>query len=124
VKKLKSLVHNGVVVPKKYEGRGFRIKIKGKIVNLTVEQEEMAVAWVKKLGTDYVNDRVFIRNFFQDFCKTLNLNDKLSPEDFDFSEIIEHVDKEREIKLNRSREEKKKLAQMRKAVREANKEKY
>jgi len=124
VKKLKSLVHNGVLVPKKYEGRGFRIKIKGKIVDLTLEQEEMAVAWVKKLGTDYVNDRVFIRNFFQDFCKALKLNDNLSPEDFDFSEIKKHVDKEREIKLNLSREEKKKLAQMRKAVREANKEKY
>ncbi len=124
MKKLKSLVHNGVLVPKKYEGRGFRIKIKGKIVDLTLEQEEMAVAWVKKLGTDYVNDRVFVRNFFRDFCKALNLKGKPSPEDFDFSEIKRHVDKEREIKLNRSREEKKKLAQMRKAVREANKEKY
>lgn len=124
MKKLKSLVHNGVLVPKKHEGRGFRIKIKGKIVNLTSEQEEMAVAWVKKLGTNYVNDRVFVRNFFRDFRKALNLKDKLSPEDFDFSEIKKHVDKEREIKLNLSREEKKKLAQMRKAAREANKEKY
>ena len=65
VKKLKSLVHNGVLVPKKYEGRGFRIKIKGKIVNLTLEQEERAVAWVKKLGTDYVNDRVHCTHFME-----------------------------------------------------------
>ncbi|MCK5562839.1 DNA topoisomerase I, partial [Candidatus Bathyarchaeota archaeon] len=42
----------------------------------------------------------------------------------DFSEIKKHVDKEREIKLNLSREEKKKLAQMRKTIREGNKEKY
>ncbi len=121
---MKSLVHNGVLVLKKYEGKGFRIKIKDKIVNLTLEQEEMAVAWVKKLGTSYVNDRVFVRNFFRDFRKALNLKDKFSPEDFDFSEIKKHVDKEREIKLNLSREEKKKLAQMRKTIREANKEKY
>jgi DNA topoisomerase-1 len=124
VKKLKSLIHNGVLVLKKYEGQGFRIKIKGKIVNLTPEQEEMAVAWVKKLGTSYVNDRVFVRNFFRDFRKALNIKDKLSPEDFDFSEIKKYIDKEREIKLNLSREEKKKLAQERKKVREANKEKY
>jgi len=98
--------------------------VKGRKIDLTPEQEEMAVAWVKKLGTEYVNDPVFARNFFRDFCKALNVKDKVSAEDFDFSEIKRHIDREREIKQNLSKEAKKKLAQERKAIREANKEKY
>ncbi len=121
---MKSLIHNGVLVPKKQEYKGFRIKVKAKSVSLTPEQEEMAVAWAKKLDTDYANDKVFKRNFFRDFVKSLGMRGKLCPEDFDFSEIKKYVDEERERKLNLSKEEKKRLAQIRKAAREANKEKY
>lgn len=120
---LKQLIHNGVLVPR-YEPKGFHILVKGKVVRLTPEQEEMAVSWVKKLGTDYAKDRVFVKNFFKDFCKSLDLREKLSPRDFDFSEIQEYVERERLKKQNLSKEEKKKLAQQRKAIREANKEKY
>lgn len=98
--------------------------MRGRKIDLTPEQEEMAVAWVKKLETEYVNDRVFVRNFFRDFRKALNIKDKVPPEDFDFSEIKRYVDREREIKQNLSKEARKKLAQERKAIREANKEKY
>jgi len=121
---MQQFIHNGVLIPRKYEGRGFHILVKGRKIDLTPEQEEMAVAWVKKLGTEYVNDPVFARNFFRDFCKALNIKDKVSAEDFGFSEIKRHIDREREIKQNLSKEAKKKLAQERKAIREANKEKY
>ena len=121
---MRKFIHNGVLIPRKYEGRGFHILVKGRKIDLTPEQEEMAVAWVKKLGTEYVNDPVFVRNFFRDFCKALNVKDKVSAEDFDFSEIKRHIDREREIKQNLSKEAKKKLAQERKAIRETNKEKY
>ncbi len=120
---MKQLIHNGVIVPK-YEPHGFHIFVKGKKIDLTPEQGEMAVAWVKKQGTVYVEDPVFVKNFFRDFRKALNIKEKLSPEDFDFSVIKEHVEKERAIKLNMSKEEKKRLAQQRKELREANKEKY
>jgi len=122
---MKYLSHSGVLIPKRYEAKGFHIKIKGNRIALTPHQEEMAVAWVKKLGTEYVNDPVFRKNFFRDFLEALGINDKsLSPEDFDFSEIITSVERERQIKANLSKEEKKKQAQERKAMREANKEKY
>lgn len=120
--KMRQFIHNGVLIPRKYESRGFRILVKGREIDLTSEQEGMAVAWVKKLETEYVNDPIFISNFFQDFCKVLDI--KATPEDFDFSEIKKYIDKEREIKQNRSKEERKRLAQARKAIREANKEKY
>ena len=95
---------------------------KGRKIDLTPEQEEMAVTWVRKLGTEYAEDKFFIKNFFDDFSKALGV--KGSVEDFDFSEIKKWVDRDREAKLNMSKEEKKKLAAERKIVREANKEKY
>jgi len=120
---MKQLFHNGVMVPK-YESKGFHILFRGKKITLTSEQEEMAVAWVKKLGTDYVKDKVFARNFFDDFGAALGVKEKISPEDIDFSEIIKMVEKERNDKLNMSKEERRRLAQERKNIREANKEKY
>ncbi len=119
---MREFIHNGVLIPKKYEPRGYHLLVKGRRIDLTPEQEEMAVAWAKKFETDYVNDAVFINNFFQDFCKILRI--KAAPEDFDFSEIKEYLDKEREIKQNVSTEEKKKRVQERKEIREANKEKF
>jgi len=122
---MKQLIHSGVLIPKRYEAKGFHIKIRGETIALTPHQEEMAVAWVKKLGTDYVKDPVFIKNFFQDFSEAMEMSEKLlSPDQVDFSEIISFVEKEKLIKANMSKEEKKKQAQDRKVLREANKEKH
>jgi len=91
---------------------------------LTPDQEEMAVSWVKKLGTDYVKDPVFVKNFVGDFSKALGIETSSRIEDFDFSEIQREVEEEKAKREGMSREEKKKLAEMRKKTREANKEKY
>jgi len=120
---MKQLIHNGVLIPK-YEWKGLCISVKGKRIHLTPKQEEMAIAWVKKMGTEYVNDKVFVRNFFEDFRKALRISEKLKPEDFDFSEIIEYVEKERRWKESLTREEKKRLREERRALREDNKKKY
>jgi len=122
---MKQFIHSGVLIPKRYEAKGLYIMIKGNRIALTPHQEEMAVAWVKKLGTDYVNDPVFRKKFFHDFSDALGISDKtFSLEDVDFSEIITVVERERQIKANLSKEEKKRQAQERKAIREANKEKF
>ena len=120
---MKQLIHNGVLIPK-YEWKKLCILVRGIRMQLTPKQEEMAVAWVKKLGTEYVKDKVFVHNFFDDFCKALGINEKIGPEDFDFSEIIEYVEKERAWRENLTKEERKRLREKRKAIREANKEKY
>jgi len=108
----------------RYEPRGFKISVHGKPAVLTPQQEEMAVAWVRKLGTEYAEDPVFINNFFADFCKALGLSSKLGPKDFDFSEIVKYVEDDRARKLSMGKDEKKRLAAERKAIREANKVKY
>lgn len=96
----------------------------GKKILLNPTQEEMAVAWVRKLGTEYVSDPVFVNNFVLDFCKTLKLANPCRIEDFDFFEIQRWVDDQKLKKERMSKEEKKALAAERKKIREANKEKY
>jgi DNA topoisomerase I len=118
---MKSMSHNGIIIPK-YEPKGFSIRFKGKIIKLSPEQEEMAVAWVRKLGTEYAKDKVFVKNFFDDFAKALSVKGSVS--DFEFTDIEKFVAKERADKENMPKEEKKKLAADRKVVREATKEKY
>jgi DNA topoisomerase-1 len=122
-RRIKQLIHNGVIIPQ-YEPKGFSISYQGKRIPLDPTQEEMAVAWVRKLGTEYVNDPVFRNNFFSDFCKALNLPNPCKVEDFDFSEIQRWVEAEKLRKEQMSKEEKKALAAERKKIRESNKEKY
>lgn len=119
---MEQLIHNGVMVPPRYETQGLSVKIKGEEHMLTPEQEERAVAWAKKIGTPYVEDPVFAENFHKDFSVLLGFN--VLPGDVDYSDIFRMVEAEREYKKNLSKEERKRLAEERKTVREANKEKY
>ncbi|HRR53873.1 MAG TPA: hypothetical protein P5290_00840 [Candidatus Methanomethylicus sp.] len=120
---VKQLEHNGVMVPA-YDYKGFSIGFRGNMIKLTPEQEEMAVAWVRKIPTEYSSDSVFVRNFFRDFGKAMNLKGKVTPNDFDFTVIQKWIDAERARKESMGKEEKKALAAERKAKREENKAKY
>jgi DNA topoisomerase-1 len=119
---MESLHHNGVLVPEPYQGRGLTVLVKGKETKLTTEQEEIAVAWAKKVGTPYVDDKVFAKNFHADFSEKLGTVVKSG--DVDFSKIVALVEEEREYKKNIPKEEKKQQAADRKTIREDNKEKY
>jgi len=119
---MEQLHHNGVLVPPRYEGKGLTIKVKGETIRLTPEQEEMAMAWAKKIGTPYVEDPVFAENFHSDFSAKLGI--EVKPGDVDYSEVLRVVEKERAYKASLTREERKRLAAERKAKREANKERY
>jgi DNA topoisomerase-1 len=121
---MKHLSHNGVMIPAAYAAKGLNLVVKGKVMKLDSEQEEMAVAFAKKFGTEYVEDKIFVKNFLKDFSKKLGIDESLNFEDIDFSEVSASVEHEREFRLNLSKEEKKKTAEARKAIREANKEKY
>ena len=58
---MKQLVHNGVLVPEIPSPHGLVIRVRGELVKLTPKQEEMALAWAKKQGTPYVEDRLLPR---------------------------------------------------------------
>ncbi|KYH36803.1 MAG: hypothetical protein AYL28_005830, partial [Candidatus Bathyarchaeota archaeon B23] len=119
---MRSLRHNGVLVPPRYEGRGLTIGVRGETIRLTPEQEEMAVAWAKKMGTPYVEDPVFAENFHRDFSVKLGM--EVKPGDVDFSEVIRHVEEERRWREGLTREERRRLAEERRRLRERNKERY
>jgi DNA topoisomerase-1 len=141
-----SLRHNGIYVPP-YDYKGFSVKIQGTTVKLSPKTEQMAIFWVKKEQSKTTPpDRVFYKNFMEDFIKALKqensspeflqglqIRDDVDPiingkprEDMevDFSNIREHIVREQLTKQNMSKEEKKKLAQERKAKREKLKEYY
>jgi DNA topoisomerase-1 len=69
---MKSLSHSGIIVPK-YEPKGFHVLFKGNRIDLTPDQEEMAIAWARKLGTEYAEDKTFRKNFFEDFSRALGV---------------------------------------------------
>lgn len=120
---MRDLVHNGVLVPR-HDWKRLHIIVKERRTELTPEQEEMAIAFVRKMGTAYINDRVFVRNFLRDFCEALNIREKLPIEDFNFSPVLQFVERERMLRLGLSKEEKKRLTEQRKAKREAAKDKF
>ncbi|MFX1367946.1 MAG: hypothetical protein ACFFAY_05055 [Promethearchaeota archaeon] len=121
---MKSFIHHGIIVLKPPEAHEFDITVRGRPLTLTQLQEEMAVAWVRKLGTPYVEDPVFIENFMMDFSKALGVNPPLSIEEIDFSSVIEFVEQERAAKETMTKEEKKAAREARKEQRELLKEHY
>lgn len=151
--KMKTLKHNGIYVPP-YDYKGFTIKIQDQPIKLTPKTEQMAMAWVKKAQSQTSPpDKVYYRNFIQDFIKALQtenpslaflkpflekhvenvekgniqflINEATKGKlDIDFSEITSYLAREQARKLNRTKEEKRKLTLERKAKREELKEKY
>jgi DNA topoisomerase I len=114
-----SLSHMGVSFPEPYKSdlRTNQIMIRGELLAMDAAQEEMAVAWAKKIGTPYVEDPVFQTNFLSDFLK-------LFPEKFKDVKISEIVFPTLPEKVELSKEQKKALASERKAKKLILKEKY
>lgn len=150
VKTLKTLRHKGIYVPP-YDYKGFTVKIQGHNIKLGPKSEQMALAWAKKLRSPSPPDKIFYKNFMQDFLNQLKMenpsseflasfstehlknieNDGFEPSNgmhiggsVDFSEIFGHLDKENQKKLSLTKREKKKLAKQRKTQREALKKKF
>ena len=121
---METLAHNGILVLEPPLARDLKIVARGQEIILSQLQEEMAVAWVRKLGTPYVDDPVFAENFMTDFSKALGIKPVLQVDDVDFSEVIQLVDEEQAAKENMTSEEKKAQREERKRVREELKEKY
>ena len=123
--KWKTLQHNGILFPPAYEAHGIKIKIKGESVDLDLNQEEMIYQWAKKKDTPYAQDKVFQKNFTQDFAKTLQSKFKnISYQDIDFSHAYKIVDKEKDLREMMTKEEKKALSVKRKELREKLVQKY
>lgn len=114
-----TLSHSGVSFPEPYRSdpRTNAIIIKGDRINMSAQQEEMAVAWAKKIGTPYVEDPVFQENFLSDFMK-------LFPEKYRDAKIKDIIFPILPEKVELTKEQKKALAAERKKKRLELKEKF
>ncbi len=150
---MKSLRHNGIYVPT-YEYQGLSVKVQGQTLKLSPETEQMAIAWArKKLSLTSPPDKLFYRNFGEDFLKKLTaenpsnssleeftinhvkvlerkdeewmINGRLKDDpEVDFSIVTDYVVREQQKKLSLTKEEKKKLAAERKVRRESLRERF
>ncbi|KAI3745374.1 hypothetical protein L1987_58485 [Smallanthus sonchifolius] len=103
-----TLVHNGVIFPPPYKPHGVKILYKGKPVDLTPAQEEVATMFAVMLDTDYMTKPMFKENFWNDWRKILGRNHTIQNlEDCDFKPIYDWHQSEKEKKKQMSTEEKK-----------------
>ncbi|KAJ1672074.1 DNA topoisomerase 1, partial [Spiromyces aspiralis] len=112
-----TLEHNGVLFPPPYEPHGVPLLYNGKPIYLEPEAEEAASFFAAMTGTEYLNNPIFIKNFFDDFLDVISrCKNKYPIKEFskcDFSLISDHLAREREAKKNMSKEEKKVLREQR-----------
>ncbi|KAM7460866.1 hypothetical protein LguiA_028987 [Lonicera macranthoides] len=103
-----TLVHSGVIFPPPYKPHGVKMLYKGKPVDLTPEQEEVATMYAVMLETDYMNKPQFKENFMSDWRKILGKNHVIQNlEDCNFTPIYEWHQREKEKKKLMTTEEKK-----------------
>ena len=121
----KTLSHNGVNFPELYQPEGLRVRVKGKLYELSPLAEEMAYNLAKKKDTPYVQDPVFTANFMEDFARQLPPQCKGTGfEEVDFTELYRKVDEEKAAKEGMTKDQRKALAAARKERREALKAKF
>lgn len=103
-----SLVHNGVIFPPPYKPHGVKMLYKGKPVDLTPEQEEVATMFAVMLDTEYMTKPKFKENFMSDWKKILGKKHIIQNlEDCNFTPIYDWHQREKEKKKQMSTEEKK-----------------
>lgn len=105
-----TLIHNGPLFPDEYQKHNIHVIINNKKIILKKEAEEYATAYAKYLETDYVSNPRFNQNFWKDYSKLILdiiREEKINNiSEIDFSLIQEHLKKEREDRLNKTKEEK------------------
>ena len=89
----KTLIHNGVIFPEEYKPQGNFIVHGEKLSPLA---EEQFVAFAKLRDTDYVKDKVFVKNFYKCFARELSSKQKEWKFPEDYSKLIDRVMIEKE----------------------------
>lgn len=115
--------HNGVAFPPDYEPRGLSVSIGGRLVKLEPLQEEMLMAWAKKIGTPYVDDPEFQKNFLSSLREQWSdIFADVTITDIDWREMVAIAQTEKLANL--PEEKRKELSAQRKIQREELKTKY
>lgn len=109
--KWSTFTHNGVLFPEPYESHQIPLIYNGDKIILKPNSEEYATIYAKFTDTDYVKNKTFNKNFFQDWVKILKADghkEITSLDNCDFSLILKHLLEYKEAKKKLSKEEKQK----------------
>lgn len=108
-KKWTTFHHNGVLFPPEYEPHNIPIIYEGEKIHLSPEEEEAATLYVRYFDTEHIKNKIFNRNFWNDWKKILgknNIGKIQSLEQINFKLIYDHITSEKEIKKTLSKESK------------------
>lgn len=95
------LEHNGVLFPAEYEPHNKPLKFKDKYIKLTIDQEECAMMYAKYIDTEYIQNRTFNKNFWNDWKKKLGKDNEITNlEECDFTEYKDILIKNKETEKN------------------------
>ena len=103
------LKHNGPMFPPEYEQHKVPVIINGKEIILPKQAEEYATMFSRYLESPYLESNSFKKNFWKDFKPTLENISVSSLDEIDFSLIKKYLDREKEKKLEMTKEEKEKI---------------
>ena len=102
--------HNGPFFPSLYQRHNLDIKLNGNIIKVSDIVEEYLTLYAKYIGTDYVKNNKFNKNFLNDLIKELPKDLKVnSMNDFDLTNIKRYLDNINQRKKDLSKETKQKL---------------
>ena len=107
--KWQTFEHNGVLFPEPYIPHQIPLIYGNKKITLKPNSEEYATIYAKFTETEYVKNKVFNKNFFNDWVQILKSDGHTEINDFslcDFSLILKHILSHKEKKKNMSNEEK------------------
>lgn len=109
-KKWKEFIHQGVYFPPKYIPHNIPILYNKDKIYLDPIPEEYATLYAKYTTTEYVKNPVFNKNFWSDWKLLLPKDTVIkSLDDCDFTLILKYLEKEREVRLSKSKEDKLKI---------------
>ncbi|KAI8894723.1 hypothetical protein BC833DRAFT_603846 [Globomyces pollinis-pini] len=115
-----TLEHQGPLFPPPYIPHNVKMKYDGEEVTLTPKAEEVASFYAALLETDHGNNPVFQKNFFEDFLNVIKEEKKPCPikvfKKCDFTPIFEYLNKQKELRKQMTKEEKKKIKDEKAAI--------
>src|SRR5579885_3762820 len=104
-----TLSHNGVLFPPEYHPHGIPVNYEGVDIELKGKAEEYATLYAKYITTEYIDNPIFKKNFWNDWKKILGKDHIIQSLDkCDFKKINDYLIEQREIKKSMTDEEKKK----------------
>lgn len=89
--KWNTLSHNGVIFPPEYIPHNIPLIYQKEKVQLPKIAEEFATIYAKFTDTDYITNKIFKRNFWNDFKKLLTTTKIENLDDCDFSLLYNHI---------------------------------